>query len=352
MLPRILKTFIIIVIDLLYASCYASESYNHVSVMSYITDMSTDASKAIQECIDENPNSTIYFPDGTYLISSPIKTSAAPKESVCLELSNYAIIKASDDWHSDEAMIQLGGKRHYNTILIPGSNYYLAGGVIDCSGIAKGISIESGRETSVRFISIKNAQTGIHIKKGANNSSSDSDLLNINITGNQDKNSIGLLIEGYDNTVTNMRIYQTQLGVKISSEANILRNIHVLYGSSDENLYQDSFGFVDVKGNNWYDFCYSDQYATAFKIASGSSIYHNCFAYWYTNQGVQHTAFLSSGPFDSIVTNFTMNLTQKNTVTKNILLQAPTTTGKGCFENLRITTPSLLTSDTYKKYVK
>ena len=34
----------------------------------------------------------------------------------------------------------------------------------------------------------------------------DSDIINVNIVGNDTKTSIGVLVEGYDNTFTNMRI--------------------------------------------------------------------------------------------------------------------------------------------------
>ena len=136
-------------------------------------DGKTDVSDALQKIIDTNPNRTIYFPDGIYLISKPILTPASPSKSVALELSNYAIIKAADNWSSSEAMIRLGGKDPANDIKTPGSNYYLDGGVIDGSGIAKGISIDNGRETVVRNTAIKNVALGIHIKPGTNNGSSD-----------------------------------------------------------------------------------------------------------------------------------------------------------------------------------
>ena len=45
-----------------------------------------------------------------------------------------------------------------------------------------------------------------HIKKGANNLSSDADITGVNIVGNGTTDSIGVLIEGFDNTLTNMRI--------------------------------------------------------------------------------------------------------------------------------------------------
>ena len=47
-----------------------------------------DVSDAIQKVIDENPNRTIYFPDGEYVLAKPIKTSAYPLDSVSFELAN------------------------------------------------------------------------------------------------------------------------------------------------------------------------------------------------------------------------------------------------------------------------
>ena len=148
---------------------------------------SGDVSDALQRIIDENPNRVIFFPDGEYIISKPLLTPADPEKSVSLELSAYAVIRAAEGWSHNEAMIRLGGKCKANNITKPGSNYYLAGGIIDCMGVAKGISIESGRETAVRNCSIKNARLGLHIKHGANSGSSDCDISGVNIVGCKDE---------------------------------------------------------------------------------------------------------------------------------------------------------------------
>ena len=166
----------------------------------------TDISDKLQSLIDSNPNRTLFFPDGTYLLGKPIRTPAHPKLSVDLLLSNFACIQACKNWHSNEAMINLGAKDPANDIWTPGSNYGISGGIIDGAGIAKAISVDGGRETYIRNINIKNAHIGIHIKHGANNGSSDADISGVNITGNGTPDSIGVLLEGYDNTLTNMRI--------------------------------------------------------------------------------------------------------------------------------------------------
>lgn len=314
-------------------------------------DGKRDVSDSIQKIIDENPNRTIYFPDGVYLISKPILTPAEPTKSVALELSNYAIIKAAEGWSHDEAMIRLGGKDAANNIRTPGSNYYLEGGIIDGSGVAKGISIDSGRETVIRNTSIKSVVVGIHVKHGANSGSSDSDIFGVNIVGNNTPESIGVLVEGYDNTFTNMRIGGVHFGFKIRSQANMLRNIHPLYYGSN-NSYETSCGFLDEAGCNWYDFCYSDEFATAFRITKSASHYNNCFAYWYSKRGTKHTIFKSDGEFNSAVMNMHAGHRQHNATTENKILEVGKDGGKGHFVYLHIDDESVVTDRTHEKYMK
>ena len=74
------------------------------------TDGSKEVSSLLQQIIDENPNRTIYFPDGVYYLNKPICTPADPKKSVSLLLSDFAVLIATKDWSDSEAMIRLGGK--------------------------------------------------------------------------------------------------------------------------------------------------------------------------------------------------------------------------------------------------
>mgnify|MGYP002623613765 CR=1 FL=1 len=310
-----------------------------------------DVADDIQRIIDTHPNRTIYFPDGIYIIGKPILTPADPQKSVALELSNYAIIRASDDWADEEAMIRLGGKDAANNITTPGSNYHLEGGIIDGRGIAKGISIDSGRETAIRHTSIKNVSLGIHIKHGANSGSSDSDISAVNITGNRKPDCVGVLVDGYDNTLQNMRIGGIHVGVHLRSGGNSLRDIHPLYYSSDEH-YESSCGFIDEKNDNWYDFCYSDQFAVGFLSHGGRSFYSHCFAYWYNNKQRRHTVFKSTGRFTSFVTGMNAGIYTGNAAEENVILDAAEEGGDGFFRDLSIGEESAVTDYTYKKYMK
>lgn len=274
---------------------------NTINVRALIGESPCDVAAAIQDVIDSHPNHTLFFPDGEYVIERPLCTPADPHKSVSLRLADFAILRAAEGWSSEEAMVRLGGKDPFNTITIPGSNYGLEGGIIDGRGVARAVSIDSGRETYVRCLSIKNALCGIHIKHGANSNSSDADIYNVNIVGNDTPDSVGVVVEGSDNTFTNMRIAHVFVGVDLRSGGNMLRNIHPLFnipGLTSEQ-YSETVGFlIDARSrHNWFDYCYSDQFATGFRTLRGNGNFVNCYCYWYSGKEKRHVAFESPVPF-------------------------------------------------------
>lgn len=296
----------VIVFSCVCVSVYAEEGNKGYIIVTdtIVPGCGEDVADEIQALIDANPNRTIFFPDGEYLVSKPIYTPAEPTKSVSLEMSDFAVIKAIGDWQYGEAVIQLGGKDPANNTHTPGSNYSIEGGIIDGNGVANGISVNSGRETAVRDTSIKNTVVGIHIMYGANSGSSDADITGVNIIGTGKTDSIGILLEGFDNTITNVRIGNVFIGVHIKSAGNMLRNVHPLY-YSDYTDYQNSCGFLIETGNNWLDYCYSDQFANGFRFTSnGTSTLHDCFCYWYSAGDGTQTAIRADRQFDAVVTNF------------------------------------------------
>ncbi|MBR2730484.1 MAG: hypothetical protein IKD72_00670, partial [Clostridia bacterium] len=306
-----------------------------------------DVSDAIQAMIDDNPNRTLFFPDGEYLISKPIVTPAAPSKSVDLRLSNYAVLKAAPDFRG-AALVMLGGKDAANDTHTNGSNYSLTGGILDGAGIANGIEISGGRETAVREVSIKNTVIGLHILFGANSGSSDADISDVNIIGTNEPDSVGILCEGYDNTFTNMRIGAVTTGVCIKSAGNVLRNIHPLYYSDDFETYKDSVGFVDECGSNLYDYCYSDNFRVGFRTARDlRSFYDHCFAFWYSDRGGEEICFEAQGRFNSVVTGMRIGFSG---ATKNAVLKQDGF-GTGMIENLTVDAAAAGHNLTYKLYM-
>ena len=323
-----------------------ARSKGFVVITDYVeVNAGRDVSADIQKVINENPQKTIYFPDGEYLLANPIATSGNPANAVALQLSNFAVLKAMDGWNHTEAMVRLGGAETFNNIHLPGSNYYLEGGCIDGNMVANGVSIDSGRETSIRNVSIKRTFIGLHIKHGANSGSSDADIDTVNIVGNAKPGSIGVLIDGYDNTLTNMRIAAVQTGVKLTGGGNFLRNIHPLYIYAGElhakdpdhydNIeyidYSQSVAFHETSSNNWYDICYSDQFAVGFKIGRGStSLYESCFCFWYSNNGNTEIGFQSDGKFNAMIVN--SRVTFRGGVTNTAFLKVGESGGSGVIQ--------------------
>lgn len=342
------------VLVLLQISCicaFAGDGY--LDVTDYISvNSGVDVSDELQKIIDENPNRVLFFPDGEYILSKPIYTPADPTKSVSLKLSDFAVLKASGEWQEGEAIVQLGGKYPYNTTYVNGSNYSLEGGIVDGNGVADGVSINSGRETAVRNTSIKNTVTGLHIMYGANNGSSDSDISGINIMGNSTQNSVGILIEGWDNTLSNIRIGAINTGVIIRSAGNVLRNIHPLWGGSWD-FYKTSCGFIEECDGNLYDYCYSDEFATGFKTMGNSeSIFVDCFCYWWKsdNKDYTYTGFAAEKKFNATLTNFRMGGLTKDC--ENIVLSVGKAGGSGVIDNLIVDEAKVKSNLSYKAYEK
>ena len=318
-------------------------------------DGSEDVTSGLQKLIDENPNRTLFFPDGIYRISSPLVTPADPRKSVSLALSDFAVIRACEGWSSDEAMIRLGGSFPYNDISINGSNYSLTGGIIDGNGVADAISIESGRETSLRNISIKHARAGIRLKRGANSNSSDADITGVNIFGNGTSESFGVIVESSDNTFSDMRIANVYTGVKLCEGAggNVLRNIHPLYYLSTYADYSGSCGFLDLNGNNCYYMCYSDQFSNGFRFGENAagSILDSCMCYWYSSEGDTETAIRCDGQFRSAVTNIKVGF---RAAVSRAVLSAVRPGGKGYLQNICLChgDESLLGDASFRDYLR
>lgn len=327
-------------------------NFGYVVVTDYVkSNTGEDISYQLQKIINQNPQSVIYFPDGEYVISTPLRTSSAGQVSVSLKLSDNAVIKASDDWKGSDAMILLGGANEQNDINVPGSNYYLEGGIIDGNGKAKGVSIEHGRETSVRDVTIVDTPLGLNVKFGANNGSSDADIENIRIYGNGTVNSTGLLIQGWDNTFSNIYIANVQTGVKIETAANLLRDIHVAYVPSTRinASYNLSVGFLDRGDRNWFDNCTSEGFATGFQVYSSRSILSSCVVKWHDGQDSKQVAIATGSAWNSVARSCAAYFTAPKENCEYLV--ADNASGRG-----EILTPILdetrVNGELYKSYVK
>ena len=310
-----------------------------VNVAEWIdTDGKVDVAEAIQRIIDTNPNQTLWFPDGTYLLSRPICTPADPARAVSLHLSDFAVLRATPDWAHTNAMVRLGGIHPKNDNRSTGSVYSLRGGVIDGAGRATGISIESGRETRVQNVAIKRCHVGIHVMRGANGGSADCDIRDINMTGNNEPGSVALLVEAHDNTFTNFRMVDFQTGVKMRGSGNFLTNIHPLLSAvSNKRFFDDTVGFDDNGDNNSYLRCYSDQFSTGwlFGAKSNNADLDGCFVYWYdANPGKRHTVMRSEGEFKALVDDLWASFRSNKSTNAVLIVGEPG--GHGVIRDIRV----------------
>jgi len=273
----------------------------YVDVSQFIKPNSgLDVYEALQKLIDTNTNRTLYFPDGEYIISQPLKTSAAAFTSTAFYLSDHAVIKASDDWRGgNSALIRLGAAKEENNITTVGSNYHFIGGILDGNGKARGISLDSGRESLVSKVKIINATVGIYVPDGVNNHSSDMDIEDIDIVGCGGQ-SKGIVSVGLDNNFTDIRISNVKIGVE-NSGGNFFRGVSVRLAEGIS--YEGSVAFVN-SGTSWYYSCSSENMQTGFSFKGRNStpIVKDFSIRWTEAKGSQ-IAFESTDSFGAVCSN-------------------------------------------------
>jgi len=289
--------------DILKQSITKSKE-SFVDVTDYFSaNTGADVTTHIQKLIDTNPGRTIYFPDGEYIISRPILTNGGAAYTVSILLSDGAVIKADpENWRPDNegntAMFCLGkqdrDEPRNNDVVSVGSYYSLQGGTLDGSGKARtAVNLGGGRETLVKNIVLKNVTVGIEIPTGTNNVSSDMDVDDVVIIGTGKAGSIGMNIIGYDNTFSNVRIYNMEIGVAAESGGNAFRDIRV-YNTSD-SLYTSTRGIREIGvSNNFYYHCYVQDCAYAFELNGASNTTDSMVAKWTKSQGAQQMFVLKS----------------------------------------------------------
>ena len=332
---------------------FGFEDLGYVVVTEFLeANTGEDLSAKIQMIIDRNPQKVIYFPDGEYVIDSPIYTPGNGTLSVALKLSDNAVIKASDTWkRSDEAMIRMGGTFPQGSTSTVGSNYYIEGGTIDGNGIADGISIDGGRETSIKNLSVINTEVGVHIKNGVNSGSADARVENVTVIGNMSPSSVGILVTALDNKIWNVRVSNVQVGVQLEQGGTFLRDVHVTY-TGDESFkasHSTSYGFYDLYDNNWYDSCSSTDFAIAYNITNSRTIMTSCIARWTEAQSDadKQVAISTTRALPGIIRSLAAYYTAPSDRCEYII----TTAGGGGVIQDPIFDPDAVNSSLYRRYL-
>jgi len=252
-------------------------------------DTGEDLHSNLQMLIDKNPGRTLFFPDGEYVISRSLETTSKPGDSTSFYFSSGAVLRAADNWDNDgekRALICLGAKEKVNDINTPGSNFFIIGGTFIANGRCDGLAVFYGRETLIKDVVILNSRIGIHIVHPTNSNSSDSDFDDVTIVGNGLPNSYGIVAVGLDNTFTNARISNVNVGMSLSA-AGFTSNCTI----ENTAKLDTAVGIQCNSGDAWISNCTVLDCPTAFKLNSYSGFVKQCTAAWPSGVGAQNIAF-------------------------------------------------------------
>ena len=331
----------------------------YVMVTDYLKpDTGADVSEAIQKLIDENPNRTLYFPDGVYLLSKPITTSADPAKTVSFKLSNFAHFKAMDTWETrSEPLFKLGATDMTDEFASATYHYSLEGGIFDGSDKADAIWVMGAGNVSIRYSSIKNTVVGIHVKANdAEGNGPTVDVHTVNIVGSGTVDSYGVILDTNDNTLTNMRIASNLIAIKLTGSENFLRNLHPLFifeaPLNSVEVYKQSVAFYDEGKQNFYDNCYNDQFATGFYFSKDTaSIMDCCFNYWYSEKYAVHNSYVCEGQFNGIIRYSSSDVGHADKGTECNFLLVGEAGGKGTIDTVYFNPEKVSENDASKDYL-
>lgn len=252
-----------------------------------------DITAELQALIDKHPGRTIYFSDGVYNISSPIKIEFNKEKAVSIRLSNYATIKALPTWDDSDAMIVVGGETDIS--VIDGAEVSIMGGIIDGSGVAKvGMSFENCEKPFVSDVTFK----AFNISLWAKPTASSVNFESITVNGDKSDDSIGILIGSSGGVVSTSVISNVSVGVKSAGSYNDFRNILVYADPS----VRTTCGFLESGNYNVFEMCTSQNFACGYLIKDATkSIFEACNSSWESAAVTNQTAFLAEGTFNSII---------------------------------------------------
>ena len=213
-----------------------------------------DCSTDLNNLINENPNGTYYFPNGTYKVSKTINIYGN------VVLDSHAIIKAISPMNE---LLLIGGESSEITELTTG---YFIGGIIDANGLAD-IAIHTRHNMCYKLQSIvvKNVKnTGIAL--GGDGSNAYTIVDGCSIQGQRDNHvsEVGIKEQHFDSVITNTNVYNCKTGFITSSD--YVSNSTAWLEFAD--MYNGSVAFLCKGGWNNYSNCTSDSMQTAFKTTS------------------------------------------------------------------------------------
>lgn len=257
-----------------------------------------DMAEALQDLIDSSAGRTLYFTDGVYNISKPIKLPANKEKAVSLRFSNYAVLKATDNWNSEDAMICVGASNELKSEDI--AEVAVMGGTVDGSGKAKvGISLENCANSLVNNLTFIGCKSALQIKATASSANIDG----FTVKGDGSADSYGIINESNGSVFATGNIANVCVGIKNSGKNNEFRNISV---SAAKNV-SGSKGFYENGTQNGFSLCTAEDFTNGFFIKGGAkSVFEACNAVWSGANVTEQSAFVIDGVFSSTISSCTV----------------------------------------------
>lgn len=292
-------------------------SYKTINVLEHGAkgDGISDDTIAIQNCIDNFPHHNIYFPNGEYLISTPLSIKKGNEYQVNLILEDNAIVKTNTQINAllEIAKDITGTYERYS----PYGKMVVQGGVWDASNTIYGIYLTANRKFTILkdIYMINVGNFGIYLDRGTNTSAStDARLFNISISGygaDVYSNAVGLYMYGTDNELDEIRIQRIKKAMYLHSGGDLISNVHLTTSYSKDNVsaseYNDTIG-VECDGGGTYLFnnLYVDTYAQSILVSSSYvSVFVNNFYTVFWKQNETYTTSLIK--FNQYPTKFIIN---------------------------------------------
>jgi hypothetical protein len=228
---------------------------NNVSVLTYGADASgsQDSTAAIQQAATSAAaaHATLYFPGGTYRVSSPIELSSS------VQLDPSAVVKATA---AMPAVFRVGSNGSVNDSLF-------SGGKIDANNQAQeGIFFRQFQHLKVNDVLVVNAVTnGFHFGDatlpGSSYEAIGNGLHTKRESGTLTPGSAGLFIDSNatDNNIAQSVFVGSDIGVKVMTGGNFFTDIHVWAAPSSGRM---TVGFDDYGNGNFWKGCESDTVQT------------------------------------------------------------------------------------------
>ena len=251
-----------------------------------IGDGVADDITAIQAAIESNKGGTVFFPEGVYAISSPIKTYPSDDNFTNLLLHPNAVIVATGNI---PYLLDIGGISETFTRYSGSRKKFIAGGVYKADN-GKVTSAAVHFDNQVYDVDFSNARihtvncAGIILGSATGTQkSTDAYIHHLIIRHSPVSNtSAGIIVYSHDNSISDTRIYYNKIGIQFYGGSTYVNNIHTLAN----NLQNDSISF-DVHGTNvFFTNTYGDSENTFMKLSkNGSSVpeimVNNCQYYSY-----------------------------------------------------------------------